>query len=70
MEWTRRVNRRQLEEDIPIKGGRKELHPLDVKSVEIKCLENVPNSLGSPNPLQGIYNTKRLLMTNMGRRVA
>jgi hypothetical protein len=26
MEWTRRVNRRQLEEDIPIKGGRKELH--------------------------------------------
>jgi hypothetical protein len=45
MEWTRRVYQRQLEEDIPIKGGRKELHPLDVKSVEIKCLKNVPNSL-------------------------
>jgi hypothetical protein len=45
MEWTRRVYQRQLEEDISIKGGRKELHPLDVKSVEIKCLENVPNSL-------------------------
>jgi hypothetical protein len=45
MEWTRRVYRRQLEEDISIKGGRKELHPLDVKSVEIKCLKNVLNSL-------------------------
>jgi hypothetical protein len=39
MKWTRCVNRRQLEEDIPIKGGRKELHLLDVKSVKIKCLE-------------------------------
>jgi hypothetical protein len=45
MEWTRHVNRRQLEEDIPIKGGRKELHPLDVKGVKIKCLKYVPNSL-------------------------
>jgi hypothetical protein len=35
MEWTRCVNRRQLEEDIPIKCGRKELHPLDVKGVKI-----------------------------------
>jgi hypothetical protein len=69
MEWTRRVNRRQLEEHIPIKGGRKELHPLDVKSVKIKCLEKVPNSLSSQNPLQGIYNTKTLLMTDVGRRM-
>jgi hypothetical protein len=30
MEWTRRVNRRQLEQDISIKDGRKELHTLDV----------------------------------------
>jgi hypothetical protein len=45
MEWTQRINRRQLEEDIPIKGGRKELHPLDVKSVKIKYLKYVPNSL-------------------------
>jgi hypothetical protein len=45
MEWTRRVNWRQLEEDIPIKGGRKELQPLDVKGVKIKCLKYVPNSL-------------------------
>jgi hypothetical protein len=45
MEWTRRINRRQLEEDIPIKGGRKELQPLDVKGVKIKCLKYVPNSL-------------------------
>jgi hypothetical protein len=45
MEWTRRVNRKQLEEDIPIKGGRKELHPLDVKDVKIKYLKYVPNSL-------------------------
>jgi hypothetical protein len=41
-EWTQRVNRRQLKEDIPIKGGRKELHPLDVKGVKIKCLKYVP----------------------------
>jgi hypothetical protein len=39
MEWTRRVNRRQLEEDIPIKGGRKELHPLDFQTIEIKSLK-------------------------------
>jgi hypothetical protein len=45
MEWTRRVYRRQFEDDIPIKGRRKELNPLNVKSVKIKCLENVPNSL-------------------------
>jgi hypothetical protein len=45
MEWTGRINRRQLEHDISIKGGRKELHPLDVKTVKIKCLENVPSSL-------------------------
>jgi hypothetical protein len=45
MEWTRRVNRRQFKENIPIKGGRKELHPLDVKGVKIKCLKLVPNSL-------------------------
>jgi hypothetical protein len=45
MEWNRRVNRRQLEVNIPIKDGRKELHPLDVKSVKIKCLKYVPNSL-------------------------
>jgi hypothetical protein len=45
MEWTRRVNRRNLEEDISIKGGRKELQPLDVTSVKIKCLKYIPNSL-------------------------
>jgi hypothetical protein len=45
MQWTRRVNQRQLEEEIPIKGGRKELHPLDVNGVKIKCLKTVPNSL-------------------------
>jgi hypothetical protein len=45
MKWTRYVNRRQLEEDISIKSGKKELHPLDVKSVKIQCLEKVPNSL-------------------------
>jgi hypothetical protein len=70
MEWTRRVNRRQLKQDIPIKRRWKELHPADVKTVEIKSFEYVPNSLRTPNPLQGFYNTKRLLMTNVGRRVA
>ena len=45
MEWTRCVYRRQLEEDISVKGGRKELNPLNVKSVEIKCFEDVLNSL-------------------------
>jgi hypothetical protein len=45
MEWTRRVNRRHLEEDIPIKGGRKELHPLDFQTIEIKSFENIPSSL-------------------------
>jgi hypothetical protein len=38
MKWTRRVNRRQLKQDIPIKGWWKELHPLDVKTVKIKSL--------------------------------
>jgi hypothetical protein len=42
---TRRVNRRQLKQDIPIKGWWKELHPLDVKTVEIKSFEYVPSSL-------------------------
>jgi hypothetical protein len=44
MEWTRRVNQRQLKQDIPIKGRWKELHPLDVKSIEIKSFEYVPSS--------------------------
>jgi hypothetical protein len=44
MEWIRRVNRRQLKHDIPIKDRWKKLHPLDVKSVEIKSFENVPSS--------------------------
>ena len=61
MRYTRHVNQRQFKEDIPIKGRRKELHPLDDKSVKIKCLKNIFNSLYSPNPLQGIYNTKTLL---------
>jgi hypothetical protein len=30
MEWTRRVNRRQLKQDISVKDWRKELHTLDV----------------------------------------
>jgi hypothetical protein len=42
---TRRVNRRQLKQDISIKGWWKELHPLDVKTVEIKNFEYVPSSL-------------------------
>jgi hypothetical protein len=45
MEWTRRVNQRQLKEDIPIKGGRKELYLVGVKAVKIKCLKYIPNSL-------------------------
>jgi hypothetical protein len=44
MECTRRVNQRQLKQDIPIKGRWKELHPLDVKSIEIKSFEYVPSS--------------------------
>jgi hypothetical protein len=44
MKWTRRVNRRQLKQDKPIKGRWKELHPLDVKIVEIKSFEYVPSS--------------------------
>jgi hypothetical protein len=42
---TRRVNQRQLKQDIPIKGRWKELHPLDVKTIEIKSFEYVPSSL-------------------------
>ena len=45
MKWTQRLNRRQFKEDISIKGRRKELHLLDIKSIKIKCLENVPNLL-------------------------
>jgi hypothetical protein len=65
----RRVNRRQLEQDIPIKGWWKELYPLDVKTVKIKCFEYVPSAFCSPNSLQGIDNTKRLLMTNVRHHV-
>jgi hypothetical protein len=45
MEWTGRVNRRQLKQDISIKDRWKELHPLDVKTVKIKSLEYIPSSL-------------------------
>ena len=58
MRWTQHVNWKQFKEDISIKDRKKKLHPLDVKSIKIKCLENILNSLYSPNPLQGIYNTK------------
>jgi hypothetical protein len=45
MEWTRRVNRRQLKQDITIKCWWMELHPLDVKTIKIKSFEYVPSSL-------------------------
>ena len=69
MRCTQRINWRQFKEDIPIKGRRKELHPLNDKSVKIECLKNVPNSLYSPNPLQIIYNTTIFLMTKKVRQM-
>jgi hypothetical protein len=63
------VNRRQLEENIAIKDRWKELHPLDVKTVKIKCFEYVPNTLYIPNSFQGIGNTKSILITNLRHRV-
>jgi hypothetical protein len=45
MEWTRRVNQRQFEHDIPIKDGRKKLHSMDVQTIKIKSFENIPSLL-------------------------
>jgi hypothetical protein len=67
---SRHVNQRQFKQDIPIKAWWKKLYPLNIKIFIIKTPNCIPSSLCGLKPLQGIYNTERLLMINMGWRMA
>ena len=60
------VNQRQLKQYVSIEGWWEELYPLNVKAIVIKTPKCIPSSPIGLKPLQGIHNTQRLLITNVG----